>query len=297
MNGPTGPTAYGHPPQAVPPVHNQPSGPPPGWHLDYTGTWRWWTGTSWAPTVRAPAPVKVEPPVASQLATWLGLGLGLVAAAVAAVAVLVAGLVMASSPDSSINDISDVPTGLFVALLVVSSLAMWAVFTLAFDLARRRCRLTFPQAIGWTSPWRLAGIGVLVGIALRWPLAALEIAFLGRDAPAELLGLLLADLALPLLVLLGLTVVVGAPVFEELFFRGLMLPTLSRPWPLWAAVAVSSCIFGVLHLGQPLLALVYITLVGAALAITRIRTKSLIPCVVAHAVFNGTSFLMAVALA
>jgi membrane protease YdiL (CAAX protease family) len=133
-------------------------------------------------------------------------------------------------------------------------------------------------------------------VLLRWPLAALELVLLKKDQPTELAGLDVAGLGLVGLVGLILVVTIGAPVFEELFFRGLMLPTLSRSWPVWAAVAVSSAIFGVLHVGQPVPAIAYITLTGAVLAVVRIRTHSLVPCVVAHAVFNTTSVLMLLTL-
>ncbi len=90
---------------------------------------------------------------------------------------------------------------------------------------------------------------------------------------------------------LVLSVVVGAPIVEELFFRGLLLRSLQRRVPDNAAVAISSIAFGLSHgSGLPikavLLVMISITIFGAILAKLAIRTGRLGPGIVVHAVFN-----------
>lgn len=88
-------------------------------------------------------------------------------------------------------------------------------------------------------------------------------------------------------VLLVAVVVVGAPVAEELFFRGLLLRALAgrigAPW----AVLVSAVAFGLAHF-EPL-QLPVLVLFGVILGILATRTGRLGPCICAHAAFNAVA--------
>lgn len=94
------------------------------------------------------------------------------------------------------------------------------------------------------------------------------------------------------LVVLVLFLAVGAPVVEELFFRGLVLRSLERRFGPGLAIAGSSVLFGVAHI-QPMpgkaLAILMISLAvfGAILAVLAVKIGRLGPGMVAHAVFNG----------
>ena len=44
------------------------------------------------------------------------------------------------------------------------------------------------------------------------------------------------------------TAAVAAPVFEEILFRGFLLPSLTRYMPIWGAIGLSSLIFSAAHL-------------------------------------------------
>jgi hypothetical protein len=48
-------------------------------------------------------------------------------------------------------------------------------------------------------------------------------------------------------VVLGIVVVLIAPVVEELMFRGMMLRTFMRRWGFWPAALLSSAIFALFH--------------------------------------------------
>lgn len=86
------------------------------------------------------------------------------------------------------------------------------------------------------------------------------------------------------------TVVVLAPVFEELFFRGLLYPALRNRIGPKAAVVLDGFIFGVLHF-QPLFTISLI-LVGIILAYLYERTESLVAPMLAHALYNGIVILI-----
>jgi hypothetical protein len=91
-------------------------------------------------------------------------------------------------------------------------------------------------------------------------------------------------------VVLLLIVAIGAPIVEEIFYRGLWLRSLERrTGSRRAAVVISSVVFGVIHF-QPydLLAL---SLAGLVFAWLATRYERLGPAIVAHLAFNLTAVI------
>ena len=87
-------------------------------------------------------------------------------------------------------------------------------------------------------------------------------------------------------------VVLVAPVVEELTFRGFGVSGLSGILgPTWAIVGVGVA-FGVWH--GLLIAFPVLAIFGAILAAVRIRTASVYPSMVVHAIFNGVALVGAV---
>jgi membrane protease YdiL (CAAX protease family) len=92
-------------------------------------------------------------------------------------------------------------------------------------------------------------------------------------------------------IVLVLIVVVGAPVVEELFYRGLFLRALrKRGMADWWAAVVSAAVFAAMHL-QPLQFLGLFAL-GLLLAYLANRTGRLGPSICTHAAFNATSVVL-----
>lgn len=88
--------------------------------------------------------------------------------------------------------------------------------------------------------------------------------------------------------LLVLIVVVGAPVVEELFFRGLFLRSLQKcGLPDWAAIVISAAVFGAVHF--QLLQFVGLFAIGLVLAAMAVRTGRLGLSIFTHMGFNATS--------
>src|SRR4051812_13857929 len=83
---------------------------------------------------------------------------------------------------------------------------------------------------------------------------------------------------------LAVVVVVGAPLVEELFFRGLLLRSLQRRFgDVWAVVG-SSLVFGLVHF--ELLQLPALVAFGVILGVLAVNQKRLGPAIFAHAGFN-----------
>lgn len=97
------------------------------------------------------------------------------------------------------------------------------------------------------------------------------------------------------LALLATTAVLLAPLFEEMVFRGVLLPVLVRSLGRGWGVFLSGLVFAVAHLSigelPPLLVL------GLGLGLMRLSSGRLLPCVVMHACWNGATFLNLILLA
>ncbi len=141
-------------------------------------------------------------------------------------------------------------------------------------------------------PWILVASG-LVAIAALAPTSLLaQISMHLKQPPAEWLALM--EEAMPhgiwATALTIVTVVVVAPLIEELVFRGLLHRLISRKWGPWMATAISSLVFGLIH-AEPwyLFGLVGI---GVVLALVYEATGSVLACWVTHLTHNAVSLGM-----
>lgn len=97
---------------------------------------------------------------------------------------------------------------------------------------------------------------------------------------------------------LVLIAVVGAPLVEELFFRGLLLRSLQHRLGDGWAIVTSGLAFGLAHPNElPFEAMVLVmaglAALGMVLALLAVRTGRLGACILAHAMFNAISLALA----
>jgi membrane protease YdiL (CAAX protease family) len=109
-----------------------------------------------------------------------------------------------------------------------------------------------------------------------------------------------------LFVAAALAVCVGAPIAEELFFRGYFFTALRSSMSIAAAAVITGLIFGAIHvpnfLGESatnelIAGVIALSLFGGALCLLYVRTGSLYPCIGAHAINNSLAFAVAEGLA
>ncbi|MGH9165042.1 MAG: lysostaphin resistance A-like protein [Acidimicrobiales bacterium] len=183
---------------------------------------------------------------------------------------------------------------LTLGLTVVTLVASWAGLVGGTVLAsRRRGTGRLSQDLGL----RLEGRDVLPGVAagvlsqlVILPLLYLPVRLFTHDLDLSEEARKVTGLGSgPGLVLLSLCIVIGAPLAEEIFFRGLLQRTLARRFGATWAVAGSALIFGVTHF-QPLL-LPGLTAFGVVLAVLTRRSGRLGPALVAHMAFNAVTIL------
>jgi membrane protease YdiL (CAAX protease family) len=79
--------------------------------------------------------------------------------------------------------------------------------------------------------------------------------------------------------------VIGAPIAEEIIFRGYLYPVAKKYTSTWFAALFTGVLFGVVHMN--LLGLPTLALMGVALAVLYERTGSLWVPVLCHMAFNG----------
>ena len=140
------------------------------------------------------------------------------------------------------------------------------------------------------SAFRLAAAGWLMVTPVVTLVGWLVVKLVGDPGGSNpLLELVLGSRDPLALALLLLTAVVLAPLFEEVIFRGTLLPVLAARFGSGTAVLLSALVFALAHLSFGELA--PLTVLGIGLGLLRLRGGRLLSCVLMHALWNGITFL------
>lgn len=90
---------------------------------------------------------------------------------------------------------------------------------------------------------------------------------------------------------LFITASVAAPIFEEIMFRGFLLPSLTRYLPVSGAIVVSGFTFAIAHLS--LAETIPLATLGIILGVVYTRSRSLMSSIIIHSLWNsGTLFTL-----
>ncbi len=139
--------------------------------------------------------------------------------------------------------------------------------------------------------WPLWGIGgYLVALPLMIAISALnQQIWHGQGGNNPLLQTVLQESDGIALLLFFVTAAVAAPLFEEILFRGFLLPSLTRYMPVWGAIVLSSFIFASAHLS--LSEVIPLTLLGAILAWVYTRSRNLLAPMLIHSLWNSATLV------
>jgi len=85
-------------------------------------------------------------------------------------------------------------------------------------------------------------------------------------------------------------VVIGAPIFEEIIFRGFLYRTLRKYQSVMMAAVTQGFLFSILHMSFS--AFLPLWVLGIVLALMAEKFQSLLPSIIAHAIFNGFTIVM-----
>src|SRR3954449_6317836 len=165
----------------------------------------------------------------------------------------------------------------------------WRV-AFGFDRVRKR---------DWL-PW-ITGFGIIY--ACRTAVVVVAAALTGGRALQEANNLPLGRPTVLSVVVLVLTVVVLAPITEELMFRGLLLRSFLRRMSFWPAALLSSLLFAAFHVYEVRTVLGAVTLALSVGALGLLNcflvriTGRLTPGIMVHATYNALSLAVALLLA
>lgn len=167
---------------------------------------------------------------------------------------------------------------------LVSGLLTLATVTLIFKLRRRSpLRETWIERV----PRAVLGWGAGLGFCLYW-LVSMVLTSLPQSWTS---GYAEASASLDDTSLMAfLSTAIVAPVVEEVIFRGLIYTRLQRAMNARLAVAISAVVFGVCH--GDFIWFCYAFALGLIFAQVTRYTRSILPAMVMHVVFNTTNQLL-----
>lgn len=147
------------------------------------------------------------------------------------------------------------------------------------------------ESLGWRSTTfnlSLAGAG---GVALAFVVSGIAALLHTPQVESPIEQFTKSPGAIIFIAALAIT---AAPIFEELFFRGLLQPLLSRSFGSAIGILLTAILFGALHLPEYSKVWQYgvaIVIVGLVLGYIRARSDSLIPSTIMHGCFNSVSVI------
>ena len=155
-------------------------------------------------------------------------------------------------------------------------------------------RSHFPLPEGWfrlrgDRNWILWGIGgYLVALPLMILVSLLnQQIWQGEGGSNPLLQIVLEEKDPISLGIFLFTAAIAAPVFEEFLFRGFLLPSLTRYFPVSGAIALSSLLFAVAHLSPS--EVLPLAVLGSVLGVVYTRTRSLLAPMLLHSLWNSVT--------
>jgi hypothetical protein len=136
--------------------------------------------------------------------------------------------------------------------------------------------------------WGLGGYFVALPLMLLVSVVNQQI-WQGQGGSNPLLQIVLEEGDPVALGLFFFTAAVAAPVFEEILFRGFLLPSLTRYFPVGGAIALSSLIFATAHLS--LSEILPLTVLGAILGYVYTRSRGLLSSMLLHSLWNSVTMV------
>ena len=145
--------------------------------------------------------------------------------------------------------------------------------------------------INWRGNWFFWGLG---GYFVALPLVILvslinQQFWQGQGGSNPILPIVLEGRdSVALAVFFG-TAAIAAPVFEEIVFRGFLLPSLTRYLPVWGAIGASALLFAVAHLNVS--EVLPLATLGAVLGFVYTRSRNLLAPMLLHSLWNSGTLL------
>jgi uncharacterized protein len=168
--------------------------------------------------------------------------------------------------------------------------------TSALTILYLSIRRYLPLPEGWFKPtgkrnWFLWGLGgYFVALPLMLVVSVInQQIWQGQGGSNPLLQIVLEEGDGVALAMFFFTAAVAAPVFEEILFRGFLLPSLTRYCPVSGAIALSSLIFATAHLSFS--EILPLTVLGGILGFVYTRSRGLLSSMMLHSLWNSVTMI------
>ena len=216
---------------------------------------------------------------------------------------LVVSLLTAAIAESATGYHASSSAPLPVAVIVANVAGLWAgLLAAAVYASRAHGTGSLSTDFGWRmDAWWELPAGAAIGLACQYvliPLLYLPFESFDRSLSHQLSQPVHRDTGaahtVPEVAILLVFLAFGAPLIEELFFRGLLLRALLGRMPVPFAVVLSSVLFGLAHFEAVQFA--GLAAFGVVLAYLAWRTRRLGMSIGAHIAFNAAAVLSVVSL-
>ena len=175
--------------------------------------------------------------------------------------------------------------------LFFGSLPMLGVLLLLWALSVKsvRVRKTFFDWQPELGGIKAIGAGLALGLLLFLAVAAF-LKLLAGDGTYDPFEEFRGTNIVLIMIVLG----VSAPVIEEYLFRALLLHRLCKSLNQMVALMVTSIVFAVAHFPSDWVVAIALLMIGTAIGVLWLRTRSLLACIVAHSTYNliAVSFVL-----
>lgn len=183
-------------------------------------------------------------------------------------------------------------TSMLVVLVLLVQVATGSIALLVLHQNMRRKGISWRDiGLTWTpfSGHLLWGVGAYLAMvpALLITVVLVQVFLPTIPSPAHpIAGVASGENPAWVAVLLFLVAAVFAPLFEEVFFRGVLLNALwTRTGSKWVGIVGSALVFSVLH-PQLYLGWIAVFVIGVMLGLLFVERRNLVPCLWMHAINN-----------
>ncbi|NJN60802.1 MAG: CPBP family intramembrane metalloprotease [Coleofasciculaceae cyanobacterium RL_1_1] len=173
-----------------------------------------------------------------------------------------------------------------IAALSVIYVTLKPFFPLGADWLKLRLNW---RSLAWGVGGYLCAIPAVIGVSL-----VNQYIWNGQGGSNPILEVALASQDWWAIGFFLLTAAVAAPIFEEIVFRGFLLPSLTRYVSVNGAIALSALTFACAHLS--LSEVLPLTTLGIVLGVVYTRSRSLFAVMLLHALWNSNTLLSLVIL-
>ncbi len=198
------------------------------------------------------------------------------------------------------------PLGMAVFSLVSYLVTMLPALALIYLIALRPCGLNPARALKLRfrtttlGPFKLLLAGILswcaiIPLVLFGSFLASALGSQGSDNPVLLqIASITSSKNVLAIFVLFLTVSCMSPLCEEIIFRGFLYSVLRTRIGIFPAILLSTLIFAGIHFDRG--GMLMLCALGPVLAVAFERTRSLLPSVIAHGLWNGGAFAVTLCL-